>query len=220
MKKFLAVFFTGIIFCSPFFAQTQYGLGGQLVLSHSVKDSYSTNTMPLNFGFRLEGMKTKLGRDEFRFAYLGFALDGMTFTKETFTIQAVSAATSDDTTISGTIKGNALEGVLRIGFEVPQHWNPFLSLNIGFGGGLNSSTQKSVFPDEAVPYSNYGYQRNYQSGKSFGYQANLFVSVFYELENFYLFFQEELADNTSQTNLERLGIRSNFGIYYKLQTEE
>ena len=220
MKKFPGAFLGGIIFCSTLFAQNQYGVAGQLVLSHTVKDSYSTNTTPLNFGFRLEGMKTKLGRDEFRFAYLGFALCGMAFTKETFTVPAISASTSDDTIISGTIKGNALEGVLRVGFEVPQHWNPFLSLNIGFGGGLNSSTQKSVFPDEAVPYSNYGYQRDYQSGKSFGYQTNLFVSVFYELEKFYLFFQEEVAANTSPTNLERFGIRSNFGIYYKLQTEE
>ncbi|HET6992422.1 MAG TPA: hypothetical protein VFJ43_13900 [Bacteroidia bacterium] len=217
MKKNFICFFLCLCICDgKLFAQDQFGVSVMPVFAHPMK--IQNMVIPKNqllFGIRGEIMKTKLGIDWFRFAYIGLALSYFPYPKENVTVQAYQRDNADEKDFTGILKQSELDGILKIGFEIPQHWNDFLYLNMGLGAGILKGKRTYVLDGfdaqkYALPTSNNGEPVE----KGYGYMSDYFFSVFYEREKFYLFSQLDLIADYGDFTGENFYVRINAGIYY------
>lgn len=121
----------------------------------------------------------------------------------------------------------------RVGFEIPQKWNEFLMLNIGFGIGMmverNHFVLDSLQDDEYVssiwpkstgtirdlPFGKPGATTIYFKNLS----AEIFAQAFYEFQYFSVFATysyKTFVGGTAQTELHQ---SINIGLYYPLKTK-
>lgn len=171
-------------------------------------------------GFHGEFIKSKLGIDRFAFSFLGFAFSGFFPYKQDMPVYLIpSNGTGTVQTATGKRRQSQWDGIVKFGFEMPQHWNDFLFLNVGLGLGVSHGTVNYELPS----YDSQYYQASYNHvmnqtdiEKGFGLMTDEFISVFYEFDKFYIFGQVEGVDNLNDYANEGISIRLNTGIYYKI----
>jgi hypothetical protein len=224
LKKLPFVFLLLCIFCGSSVAQEQFGFGGHLILAHALKEENngSLTTKPIQPGLRVEVMKTKLGINRFRLSYMSFAASYIPYLKEDFSFNARGYNGHPDTTYTGTRRGTNIDGMFRLGFEIRQPWSEFLFFNIGLGGGAASISRSYDIPGfDSQNYAVPGLQLNSLTEKGYALIGSEFVTVYYEVEKFYFFFQAELITTLSeQVPTDFYSTRLNFGIYYALHKGE
>lgn len=225
-KSGLSLFFTLTIgfFCSlhTVAAQDQYGVAIMPVFEHYVpSESTFGAKAPMVFGIRGEVLKTKLGIERFRFAYLGLAVTYFPYSKTEVTADAYGRDSLPLKSFTGTLVQSQIDGILKVGFEIRQHWSPFLFLNVGYSvGAFKAKRTYNLVDFDSQRYAIAGYETGEPVQKGFGYLAGPFLSVFYEKEKFYIFSQLDLMVDYGAFARNNLDLRINAGIYYPLNKSE
>ncbi|CAN5157557.1 hypothetical protein BH09BAC5_BH09BAC5_16410 [soil metagenome] len=222
MKFRIADFFIVflLIISGNLFSQNQFGVAAKVVALHSIENvTGAVENKALNYGLSGEIMKTKLGIDRFRLSYISLSCSFLVSPKQNAAFHVINS--SNTISVPGTFSGNQIDGTINLGFNIPQRWNDFLFLNIGFGTGLNSG--KTVYD---VPGFENQLSRLSECPdgtaiiKGFGYMTDIFLTTFYELQNFYLFFQLKMNSNVSRFYPEGIAFRTNFGVYYSFHKNQ
>ena len=212
-------------------AQEQFGVAGNLIMMHPLEVTTAVaygnpydnaaNANAYAGGFSIEVMKTKLGINRFRPSYFGLGFSCFPQSKSSFVGYASDGTNNLPVTFNGTRNQSQWDVIAKIGFEIRQPWSDFLFINIGIGGGISHGTVKYELEGyDPQKYYLIGTKDGTLQEKGFGVISDEFISVFYELPNFYLLFQTHLMANYCETANEGFSIRTNFGIYYVLNKNE
>ncbi len=227
--KSVLIFFLLLFSVTNVFAQKQFGLSAMpvLMLPSAMVNNVVTKE-PMKFGIRGDLLRTKLGIDRFQQAYIGLAFSYFPGSKADTAVLGIASNNTPDVIFRGTRKQSQVEGILKIGFEIPQRWNEFLTLNIGFGAGMGIG--KTTYDLPGYDPQNY-YLPVFQNqmmtqtngeviNKGYGTLTGIFLSGFYELDKFYIFSQVDFIMNSSQFTDELFSVRFNAGIYYAFNREK
>lgn len=215
----------------------QLGVSGSLVGIIPVYDNvqdYSGYNAPLHHinhfmpGIRVEGNYLLKG---FNFPISGYNGIGFTFvapTKDSASYDLFLKSGGDVNVRRGIQRSSMLNFALQFGYEIPQNFNDFLTIHIGWGGGALSSRTVNLVPEPSLFFQ---YDPSDFDSRSFeplwDVTANVevFTGVVYELEKFSLIAQYAFLYGFNRTAFysnsgimqSHLRHQFSFGIFYTLK---
>lgn len=201
-------------------AQQQFGLGAMGVAFKPIDGNHVKQ--PTAYGLRGEALFTRLGINRVRPNYFSLSASYFPPANHPVKVGLRSMNYSSGSYVYGTAKQSQFTSSVRLGFEIPQHFNDFLFFNFGFSGGIFTSNVNYTVDYDSTMYQIVGLTNDgsmHEKGR--GYTLSIFLTAFYEFEKYYLYFQvEDFAEYGQNMNSAREGILFNAGIYYKLSKEE
>jgi hypothetical protein len=107
--------------------------------------------------------------------------------------------------VVGVKKRSTLDIMARFGYKIPQSFNDFLTLHIGFGSGFTEVFEQTVYPTSGVV--------GFPETKAPGFSLELLGGGIYELKYFFVFAQFSYIYTISELSHQNRRDGFVFGIY-------